>query len=110
MSNIRTKSGQPTFGKRTSLVHARLEIGSRASIRCTVNQIDDEGAEIELDRPVVLPKRVRLNWDQYGDGAECEIIGTEGPAVRVAFTSGKGAEILRRFEAERASQRQRAGI
>lgn len=110
MSNIRTHSAQQTFGRRTSLVHALLQMGGVAPIRCTVHQIDDEGAEIELSRPVVLPMRVRLYWEQFGDGAECDVIRTEGAIVRVAFTSNKGSEILRRFEADRASQRQRAGI
>ena len=110
MSNISTHCGKQTFGKRMSLVHAQLHIGGTAPIRCTVRQIDVDGAEIELSRPGILPPRVRLHWDQYGDGAECEVVGTEGPTVRVAFTSNKGPEILRRFEADRASQRRRAGI
>lgn len=110
MSNIRTHFGQPTFGRRTSLAHALLQIGGIAPLRCTVHQIDDEGAEIELSRPVVLPMRVRLYWEQFGDGADCDVVGTEGATVRVAFTCNKGSEILRRFEADRASQRQRVGI
>lgn len=110
MSNISTHCGKQTFGRRMSLVHAQLQIGNSAPIRCTVRHIDVDGAEIELSRPTILPSRVRLHWDQYGDSAECEVVGTEGPAVRVAFTSGKGSEILLRFEADRASQRQRAGI
>jgi hypothetical protein len=110
VSNISTHRGKSTFGRRTSLVHALLQIGGVAPFRCTVHQIDDDGAEIELSRPVVLPRQVRLYWEQYGDSAECEVVGTEGPTVRVTFTSGKGSEILRRFEADRASQRQRAGI
>jgi hypothetical protein len=93
-----------------SLVHAHLQTGGIAPIRCVVREIDMDGAEIELSRPTILPSRVRLRWDQYGDSAECEIVGTEGPIVRVVFTSSKGPEILRRFEADRASQRQRAGI
>ncbi|HVX36148.1 MAG TPA: hypothetical protein VHC71_08005 [Hyphomicrobium sp.] len=110
MSNNRTHSAKPTFGRRTSLAQALLQIGGDASLRCTVHQIDDEGAEIELSRPVVLPMRVRLYWEQLGDGADCDVARTEGAIVRVVFTSSKGSEILRRFEADRASQRQRADI
>lgn len=110
MSKISTYSGKTTFGRRMSLVHAQLQVGNAAPIRCTVQHVDEAGAVIELSRPTILPPRVRLHWDQYGDSAECEIIGTEGQAVRVAFTSGKGPEILRRFAADRVSQRQRVGI
>lgn len=110
MSNIRTHFGQPVFGRRTSLAQAELQIDDRHPFNCTVHQIDEDGAEIELSRPIALPKRVRLHWEQFGDGADCDVVGTDGPTVRVAFTSEAGAEILRRFEVERASQRQRAGI
>lgn len=110
MSKNRTPTARPTFGKRTSLAHALLEAAGIAPLRCTVYKIDAEGAEIELSRPVVLPKRVRLSWEQFEGGADCDVVGTEGALVRVVFTSDEGPEILRRFEASRASQRQRAGI
>lgn len=110
MSNINKSLGSIAFGKRTSLTHASLHIRGRDALPCTVQRMDEAGAEIMLRQPIVLPKTVRLHWEQFAGGAECDVVGTQGPVVRVAFTSDEGGQILRRFQSDRASQRRRAGI
>ena len=97
MSALRNTSKRPSFGRRPSLFQAAVLIEGRASLNCFVHDISEDGAVLEFGCPIALPRRLRLQWQAIGVGAECEVHRTEGPLVEVGFTTGEGPEIARRY-------------
>jgi hypothetical protein len=102
LSALRKTFNRPGFGRRSSLLHAVLLVEGRAPIRCLARDVDENGAFLELGHAIKLPYRFRLQWEDLGVGAECEVLDADGAHVRIGFTTAEGPSVVRRFGGPRA--------
>ncbi len=95
MSPNSSGTGPRSFGRRRSLLHALVLMPRRHPVRCLVQEIHNGDALIEFAKPVSLPQRFQLLWEEIGVSVECEVRHAEGTRAEIGFLSDQGAMIAR---------------
>jgi hypothetical protein len=74
------------FGRRLTCLHAVIRIRGRADIICTVRNVSEAGALLQVPRPAWLPSRFQLLIEADNKSErECEIVHRGEITVGVRF-------------------------
>jgi hypothetical protein len=76
------------FGRRLTCVHAVIRMRGRPDITCTVRNVSEGGALLQVPRPAWLPSRFELFVEANKSARQCEIVHRGEITVGVRFTEG----------------------
>ena len=75
------------FGRRQTCLHATIVPRGRQVIVCTMRDVSEEGALLEVAQPEWLPNRFRLIVEALGIENECEVVRRTEATVGVRFAT-----------------------
>ncbi len=73
-----------SFGRRSTNIRASVRIGYRF-VPCTISDLSEGGARLELDEEVELTARLWLSWDEQPSEILCELRHQRGKTAGVQF-------------------------
>jgi len=73
------------FGRRLTCLHAVIRMRGRADVTCTVRDVSEAGALLQVPRPDWLPSRFQLFIEASKSERECEIVHRGEITVGVRF-------------------------
>lgn len=74
-----------SFGRRSTNIRASVRIGYRF-VPCTISDLSEGGARLELDEEVELTARLWLSWDEQPSEILCELRHQRGKTAGVQFS------------------------
>ena len=73
-----------SFGRRSTNICASVRIGYRL-VPCTISDLSEGGARLELDEEIELPARLWLSWNEQPSEIVCELRHQRGKIAGVQF-------------------------
>ncbi len=73
-----------SFGRRSTNIRASVRIGYRL-VPCTISDLSEGGARLELDGEIELPARLWLSWNEQSSEIVCELRHQRGRTAGVQF-------------------------